>query len=108
MRLIRDVLRLKYENGQSERAISARLGISKRAIGSHVARARAAGLSCPWPPELNGTALQRLRFPGARVDAEGNQPVPDWAAVEREWRRRGVTRALLREEYRARHPKGFG
>jgi transposase len=108
MRLIRDVLRLKYENGLSERAISAMLGISKGAIGSYVARARAAGLSWPLPPALNETALERLLFPGARVDAEGTRPVPDWAEVERELRRRGVTRALLWQEYRARHPEGFG
>ncbi len=45
MRLIRDVLRLKYETGLSERAVSASLGISKGAIGSYLSRARAAGLS---------------------------------------------------------------
>jgi transposase len=34
--------------------------------------------------------------------------VPDWAIVDRELRRPGVTRALLWEEYRAAHPLGFG
>lgn len=108
MRLIRDVLRLKYESGLSERAISATLGISKGAIGSYLSRARAAKLSWPLPAELSEAALERLLFPGPRADAEGNRPVPDWAEVERELRRRGVTRALLWQEYRARHPEGFG
>ncbi len=95
MRLIRDVLRLKYEAGLSERAISATLGISKGAIGSYLSRARAAGLSWPLPAELGDAALERLLFPGARVEGEGSRPVPDWVEVERELRRRGVTRALL-------------
>ena len=108
MRLIRDVLRLKYETGLSERAVSASLGISKGAIGSYLSRARAAGLSWPLPPELGDAALERLLFPGQRVDGEGCRPVPDWAEMEQELRRRGVTRALLWQEYRARHPGGFG
>jgi transposase len=94
MRVIRDVLRLKYGNGLSERAISVTLGISKGAIGSYLSRARAAGLSWPLPAELGDGALERLLFPGQRADA-GSRPVPDWAEVERELRRRGVTRALL-------------
>ena len=107
MRLIRDVLRLKYGNGLGERAISVTLGISKGAIGSYLSRARAAGLSWPLPPDLGDGALERLLFPGQRADA-GSRPVPDWAEVERELRRRGVTRALLWQEYRGRHPDGFG
>jgi transposase len=34
--------------------------------------------------------------------------VPDWAQVDRELRRPGVTRALLWEEYRAAHPDSYG
>jgi len=34
--------------------------------------------------------------------------VPDWGAVDRELRRKGVTRALLWEEYRAAYPEGYG
>lgn len=34
-------------------------------------------------------------------------PVPDWSRVEKELRRRGVTRVLLWEEYRAANPDGF-
>jgi transposase len=34
--------------------------------------------------------------------------VPDWSYVEKELRRRGVTRVLLWEEYRAANPDGFG
>ena len=49
MRRIRDVLRLKYEAGLSERALVAALGLSKGAIGAYLNRARAEGLSWPLP-----------------------------------------------------------
>jgi hypothetical protein len=78
MRLIRDVLLLKYEAGLSERAVSATLGISEGAIGSYLSRTRAARLSWPLPAELGDAALERLLFPGARVEGEGSRPVPNW------------------------------
>ena len=109
MRRIRDVLRLKYEARLSERAMVAALGISKGAIGSYLSRARAAGLSWPLPEGLNDTELERRLFPGPpTAEAGPGRPLPDWVEVERELRRRGVTRALLWQEYRARHPDGFG
>ncbi|MDO9714680.1 IS21 family transposase, partial [Paracraurococcus sp. LOR1-02] len=109
MRRIRDVLRLKYEARLSERAMVAALGISKGAIGSYLSRARAAGLSWPLPEGLTDTELERQLFPGPPAgDAVASRLVPDWAEVERELRRRGVTRALLWQEYRAQHPDGFG
>jgi transposase len=108
MRRIRDLLRLKHALGLSDRAIAASLGISKGSVGAYLSRARAAGLGWPLSPEVDDDALERLLFPlqsGALVAA---RPVPDWAAVDRELRRKGVTRALAWEEYRAVHPDGFG
>jgi transposase len=84
MRRIRDVLRLKFEAKLSDRALAAAVGISKGSVAAHVSRARAAGLSWPLPTEMDDTAL------------------------ERELRRRAVTRALLWREYRIEHPGGFG
>ena len=45
MRLIRDLLRLKYAQGLSERAIALSLGLGKGTVGAYLARARQAGLS---------------------------------------------------------------
>ena len=99
MRRIRDVLRLKYEARLSERAMVAALGISKGAIGSYLSRARAAGLSWPLPEGLTDTELERRLFPGLpAAETVASRPVPDWAEVERELRRRGGTRALVWQE----------
>lgn len=37
-----------------------------------------------------------------------SKPLPDWGHVHAELRRRGVTLALLWEEYRGHHPDGYG
>ncbi len=98
MRKIRDVLRLKFANGLSERVIARSLSLSNGSVHSYLQRARVAGLVWPLPDGLDDAALELLLFP----------PAPDWALVNKEMRRRGVTLALLWEEYRAAHPDGFG
>jgi transposase len=108
MRRIRDLLRLKFENGLSSRLIAASLGISKGAVGDYLQRVQAARLSWPLPDELTDTALERLLFPGQPSVAADRGPEPDWAYVDRELRRTGVTRSLLWQEYRAEHPDGYG
>lgn len=107
MRRIRDLLRLKLSQGLSDRAIAAVLSISKGSVGAYLSRARAAGLSWPLPSELDDDALELLLFPG-QVGLNGvERPVPNWATIDRELRRKGVTRALVWEEYRAAHPDGY-
>ncbi|CAH1662231.1 MULTISPECIES: IS21 family transposase [unclassified Chelatococcus] len=108
MRRIRELLRLKYENGLSSRTIAASLGISKGAVGAYLSRARAAGLDWPLPEAMDDTALERRLFPGQPTAAEDRGPEPDWRHVDRELRRPAVTRALLWQEYRTEHPDGYG
>lgn len=108
MRRIRDVLRLKYAQGMSERAIAASLGLGKGTVGAYLGRARAAGLTWPLPVAMSDDDLELLLFPAAPSVPDRDRLVPDWSFVDRELRRPGVTRALLWEEYRAAHPLGFG
>jgi transposase len=50
-----------------------------------------------------------LLFPAPTAASQSDRrPAPDWAYVEKELRRRSVTRLLLWEEYRAANPDGFG
>lgn len=108
MRRIRDLLRLKFAQELSDRAIAASLEISKGAVGSYLSRAPVAGLSWPLPVDLDDDALDLLLFPGQTEARAPGRPSPDWASVDRELRRPGVTRALLWEEYRGAHPDGYG
>ena len=108
MRKIRDVLRMKLAADMSERAIARSLSLSNGAVNGYLKRARVAGLNWPLPVDLDDAGLEQLLFPPAPSPAGPARPVPDWAHVEKELRRRGVILALLWEEYRAAHPGGFG
>jgi len=109
MRKIRDVLRLKFESGLSERVIARSMSLSNGSVNSYLQRARMAGLGWPLPVDLDDGALERLLFPpAATAEAARARPRPGWAAVDKDMRRKGVTLALLWEEYRAAHPDGFG
>lgn len=106
MRKIVDVLRLDAA-GLSGRRISASLGIGRSCVGDYLDRAKAAGLSWPLPDGIDETALERRLFP--QVSLKGRQfAQPDWAVVHGELKRPGVTLSLLWEEYRGRHPDGYG
>ncbi len=58
MRRIRDVLRLKYAQGLSERAIARSLGLGKGTVGTYLMRARSAGLAWPLPTGLSDDDLE--------------------------------------------------
>lgn len=107
MRRIRDVLRLKYGQGLSERQVAASLALSKTSVGTYLRRARQAGLRWPLPAGLDDDGLELLLFPAPPTVPAPDRPVPDWADIDRELRRPGVTRMLLWEEYRASCPEGF-
>ncbi len=107
MRKIREVLRLHFTCGLSKRRIGRAIGIGPTAAGQYIARARRAGLDWPLPADFDDAALERLLFPPAPQRSTA-RPEPDWAVIHLELRRPGVTLSLLWEEYRARHPEGYG
>jgi transposase len=51
---------------------------------------------------------ERRLFPYSPGEARLAVPLPDWAYVHAERRRKGVTLSLLWEEYRGVHPDGYG
>ena len=106
MRKIKEVLRLKWECGLSNRQMAKSCALARPTVAEYLRRAQAAGLSWPLPVGLDDSALERLLFPPpASVSAEP-RPVPDWAVVHQELRRKGVTLFLLWQEYKAAHPQG--
>jgi hypothetical protein len=106
MRKIRDVLRLSAA-GLSKRQIAASLGIGPTTAGACLRRAREAGISWPLPDDLGDGALERRLYPAPAAAAKDWRSLPDWPAVHRELRRKGVTLQLVWEEYRATHPDGY-
>lgn len=107
MRQIKEVLRLKWAGGLSDRQIAHSLSVSRPTVAEYVRRAQAAGLSWPLPATLDDTALERLLFPAAPAPPPGVRLVPDWSTVHRELKRKGVTLFLLWQEYKTATPEGF-
>lgn len=107
MRKIREVLRLKLELKLSDRLVGQSVQLARSTVQDYVARAQQAGLSWPLPPELDDVQLEALLFRTHEQAAVSAAYQPDWAAIDRELRRKGVTRQLLWEEYRQQHPDGW-
>ena len=110
MRKLREIVRLRLEQGLSGRAIAKSCGISPSTASGYLARIAVAKLSWPLPAELHDDeALERLLFAGERAPAPPrSRPEPDYAWVHRELQKRGVTKLLLWQEYREIHPDGPG
>ncbi len=107
MRQIREVLRQKWGLGLSNRQTGRSCGISRPTVAEYLRRANAAGLSWPLPVEIDDAELERKLFPPAMAIPSAQRTVPDWSVVNQEFRRKGVTLALLWDEYRAANPMGF-
>ncbi len=52
MRHIREVLRLHYSVGMSQRAVASSLGLAQGTVSKYLNRTRRAGVTWPLPPEL--------------------------------------------------------
>jgi transposase len=104
VRKIREVLRLKAEARLSDRQIAEAIGSARSTVQECLRRAKAAGLSWPLPAECDDEALTARLYPKAALAPR--YPTPDFAAVHAELARKGVTRMLLWQEYKARHPEG--
>ena len=89
MRRVREILRLKFECGASDRAIAVAVAVARSTVQLCLARVAAAGLTWPLPATLTDHGLEAVLFaprggsqPGIRHKAE-----PDWAAIHKELRR---------------------
>lgn len=106
MRKIREILRLKFECGLSDRKIAKSCRVSRRSVAEYVRKARAAGLSWSLVMGMDDAAIERILFPdGGKVKAE--RPIPDWSYIHSELKRKGVTLTLLWQEYKASNPNGY-
>ena len=69
MRKIKEVLRLRYEAGLSNRAIARSCNICHRTVGEYLKRADEAGLSWPLPEGMDDDALEEKLFSRAARQA---------------------------------------
>ena len=107
MRKIREILRLVIGEGLSRRQAAAATGSPYSTIADHLARAGRAGLGWPLPEGMDDGQLEARLFAKPEAPPSASRPLPDWALVHRELRRKGVTLQLLWMEHKEREPGGY-
>ena len=105
MRKIREVLRLRAE-GFSEREIARSVGCARSSVQICLWRADKAAVSWPLTPDQDEARLEALLYPRRQPGVEVH-PAPDFEWIERELKRKHVTRRQLWREYLARYPDGL-
>ena len=107
MRKCREALRLAFEAGLKAREIGRSLSISHPTVLTYLSRAKAQGLTWPLPEGLDDLSLERL-LSQPKAAASCPRPQPDFALIQKELKRKGVTLQLLWQEYLEIHPGGYG
>ena len=113
MRKLKEIARLRYEAGRSYSEIAAAAGVARSTVQVTLARLSKAGVSWPWPDDLDKAALEAKLYerPGQseawRATRHAGASLPDFARMRAELGRKGVTRRLLWQEYRQQHPQGL-
>lgn len=92
MRRIREFLRLRHQ-GLTEHVIARMIGVSNGIVHGYLRRARLTGLTWPLPEGMDDESLELLLFPAPIAASQSDRrAVPRWTYVEKELRRRSVTR----------------
>ena len=107
MRKIREILRLKYEAGLSNRAIAGACNISNSTVGEYLRRAEIAGIGWPLRELSEEELYQKLFGDPIPIPETKSKPLPDWEEVNKELRKKGVTLQLIWMEYIEKYPDGY-
>jgi transposase len=110
MRKIKEVLRLKYDCGISEREISRSCSISRSTVADYLRRATAAGLSWSEAAALTQTELEGRLFPTEHIPSSVKRTPPDCEYIYnqlRTYRKFNLTLSQLWLEYKEKHPDGY-
>jgi transposase len=108
MRRVREMLRLILDGGLPVREAARRCGAAPSTVREMVRRFERSGLV--WPPPLDMTdADLEMRLYGEAGTRQGHRrrPEPDWAALNREMKRKHVTLQILWDEYIEANPDGY-
>ena len=104
MRKIREILRLRFEQGLKHRAIARSISASAATVGDCLGRAKAAGVTWPLDPAIDDAQLEARLYTLGRSGGPQTKVQPDCEYLHQELRRKGVTLMLLWQEYKQNHP----
>jgi len=106
VRKIKEILKLKWDEGLSNRQIAISCNVSPSTVSDLVQRAAHANLSWPSVQQIPDEDLENMLY----VKIGSRKPdhmMPDWQKVHKELMMPGVTLRLLWWEYKETHPDGF-
>jgi len=110
MRKIKEVFRLKYGCGLSDREIAQSCRIARSTVGTYLKRAEAAGLSWPQAAEISEAELEARLFLWGHSPAGERRPIPDCQYIYdelRDHKKVNLTLTQLWLEYKEQHPDGY-
>jgi len=110
MRKIKEILRLKYDCGISEREISRSCNISRSTVADYLRRATAAKLNWSEASVLAEEDLEQRLFPTEHLPNSVQRPPPDCEHIYNElrtYRKFNLTLSQLWLEYKEKHPDGY-
>jgi len=109
MRKVRELLRLKFEQGLSNRQAAKAVGIGKTAASEYIAGFIKSGLSLDQAMSLSDqNLLVALNIHLHQENSRYNTLFKLFPYIEKELKRTGVTLQLLWQEYREGYPDGYG
>ena len=82
MHRLREMLRLHYELGLSDRAIGRAQNLSHLTVGNVIKRFESEGGCWPLAEDITDSVLHRWLYPG-NLGRPKARPEPDWATVHR-------------------------
>jgi len=110
LRKIKEVLRLKYDCGISEREIARSCQVSRSTVADYIRRAAAAKLNWTEASSLTQTQLEERLFPNEHIPSTVKRPAPDCEYIYNElrtYRKFNLTLSQLWLEYKQSHPDGY-
>jgi transposase len=107
MRKIKEILRLKWQNGCSDAQIAGSCKIARSTVREYLRRAQEAGLTWPLEPDLDDRHLENLLFPVRQADSCAERRMPSMQYLFGELKRKRVTLQLLWYEYKQVNPEGY-
>lgn len=103
---LREILRLRYENGLSVRAIGFSCNIGRQTVANYVTLSKISGINWEVDKNLNDTELEAKLYKN-KVNIGGDRAIPDYEYINTELKRPGVTLQLLWCEYKQQDPNGY-
>ncbi|MFA6318231.1 MAG: sigma factor-like helix-turn-helix DNA-binding protein [Elusimicrobiota bacterium] len=110
MHRTRELLRLKYACGLSNREVARACGVNRETVAVYLQRAHTAGLGWPLPEGLTDAELDERLFPVPAGPLGPERPMPDCQYIYDELRahkKLNLTIMQLWIEYKELHPDGY-